>query len=186
MQTSANIAYLLAGLNTNVGVHLNYSYDFVTLTLQGSVWDKQRKKRVLSEFAKLQGIQSIKDTIAIQAPTLKTRIYFDKALSTLTPASQTKLIEAIRVLKNLNNDITISISSYSDQIGSPKHNKERSVERIENVVAYLQNQGNIKNELRTYIYDTPPKDVNTSSKPQKARCIIIDYEKKGDICLPIK
>lgn len=178
MQTSANIAYLLAGLNTNTGIHLNYSYDFTTLTLQGSVWDKQRKESVLSEFAKLQGIQSIKDTIAIQAPTLKTRIYFGKTLTTLTPASQTKLIEAIRVLKNLNNDITISISSYSDQIGSPQHNKELSLERIQNVVAYLQNQGNIKNKVHTYIYDTPPKGINASSEPQKARCIIIDYAKK--------
>lgn len=61
MQISANIAYLLAGFNAQKGVHLNYKYDFNTLTLEGSLPSKKIKQKVLKELHRIKGLNNIHD-----------------------------------------------------------------------------------------------------------------------------
>jgi len=180
MQTSANIAYLLKGLNTSNAINLKYTYDFTILTLEGSVWDSQHLKEVQTLFESMKEIHKIRYKIIIVPPELKSSIYFKKNSTTLTNEAQTTLIKNIAVLKKLDKNTSITLSAYSDLIGSTKRNARLSKKRLSRVLEFLQNRGALQQEFILKSYDAAPKDVNINLEPQKARKIIITYTQKGE------
>lgn len=180
MQISANIAYLLAGFNAQKGVHLNYKYDFTTLTLEGSLPNTQIKQKVLKELKKIEGIKNIHDDTNITPPLLNESIYFQRAKTTLDSVAQAKLIHIISQLKNSDKNQTILLTSYNDMIGTIEKNRRLSNKRVTNVIAYLQNIGKISHNIVSVIQMSAPKGVDAKTEPQKARCITITYKKAED------
>lgn len=176
MQISANIAYLLRGLNAQDGVNLTYSYDYNLLSIKGEVWNEVLKQDMIKEIEKMALVAETKYEINILPPKLYKRIYFDKSLTELTPFAQAELIKALAILKNLDSSFDVIVSAYSDQIGSTERNKLLSKARISNVIKFLQQQGGIRNNFISLIYDTPPEGINLQKEPEKARCVVISYK----------
>ena len=179
MQISSNVAYLLRGLNTQDGVNLTYSYDYTLLTVSGTVFNQQLKKDVLNEIQSIKNIQEIKYDIHIVPPPLDVKIYFNKAQTGLTQLAQAELIAATKVIANFDKEYIIKLTSYSDQIGTLARNRTLSKQRLTSVINFLQNQGRITNNFVSVVSDGPPDSSTVDNEPQKARCIIISYEKKG-------
>jgi len=178
MQISSNVAYLLRGLNTQKGIDLTYTYDYTTLTIEGNVWNSSLKKRVIQEVQSIQNIQNINYKLEILPPELNINLYFNKAQTALTTASQTKLISALAIIKNLDSQYLIKLTSYSDLIGTVIKNEALSKKRVNNVIKFLQTQGTITNDFITVITNAAPEGIDTSVNPHKARCIVISYKKK--------
>ncbi len=177
MQISSNIAYLLKGLNTQEGINLTYTYDYTLLKVEGWVYNKTLFKRVKDEIQKIPNISNIKYEIEIKPPHLETKIYFDRASAKLTPLSCSKLIEASRVIKKSDEEYTLEVISYSDQIGIPAKNFILSKKRVTNTIQFLQEITHLKNKFVSLIKDKPPEGVDAKREPDKARCIIIKYTK---------
>ncbi len=179
MQISANIAYLLKGLNQSQAINIRYTYDFTTLILEGSVWDKEHLKTITTLFESIKDITKIKYKIILKPPVLNASIFFKRGSSELTKEAQSTLINTIVLLKKLDADTSITLSTYSDLIGSPKLNKQLSNKRLTSVLSFLQNRGELRQEFLTQEFNRPPQDVNISSEPQKARKVLIHYTKEG-------
>ncbi|MDQ7066747.1 MAG: BON domain-containing protein [Sulfurimonas sp.] len=175
MQISANIAYLIKGLNHSEAISLRYSYDFTTLLLEGSVWDKEYLKEVQTVFEGLKEVQNIEYKISITPPPLYANIYFNKGSVELTQEAQTTLINVITLLKKLDKETSITLSAYSDLIGSQKHNQRLSQKRVSQVLLFLQNKGELKQKFSTKIFNKAPEDINITKEPQKARTVLIHY-----------
>ncbi len=178
MQTSANIAYLLAGLNNANAINITYEYDFDTLTLKGSVWSQSYKTQVLKLLAKIKEIKNIVDTMKIVPPKIATTIYFEKGSTKLTQEATNALINAIIVLQELDKKTQLSLTSYSDMIGSAGHNQYLSQKRVHAVEKFLQTQGVLQESIFTQSFNTPPKEINASKTPELARCVILNYTKE--------
>lgn len=180
MQISSNIAYLLRGLNSQDGINLTYSYKYALLSIKGSVWNDEDKEKVMKEIQKIPNIQKVEYKIAIIPPKLDVKIYFNKTKTTLTPQAQAKLIKAINTIKILDKDYVITLTSYSDQIGSYVDNMRLSKKRLSNTISFLQNQGDVTKTIKQLMMNMPPKDIDPKKEPQNARCIYMSYEKKGE------
>ena len=178
MQTSANIAYLLAGLNNANAINISYEYDFDTLTLKGSVWSQSCKEQVLILLSKIKEIKNLIDTIEIVPPKIATTIYFQKGSIKLTKEAKNALINAIILLKELDKKTKLSLTSYSDMIGSQQHNQYLSQKRVRTVENFLQTRGAIQESIVTRNFNTPPEDINVSKNPELARCIMLNYTKE--------
>jgi outer membrane protein OmpA-like peptidoglycan-associated protein len=179
MQVSSNIAYLLAGLNLDKGINISYDFDFDTLLLKGSVWDTKRKEKILQAVKKIKGIEKIHEEIGVKTPIIETILYFQKSKTELTISHQTKLIELITLLKELDSTIEIDITAYSDLLGNIKTNKKLMSIRAKNTARYLQNQGKLLQNIALKIISLPPEDINTMNNPDYARCVVITYKKKS-------
>ena len=178
MQISSNISYLIAGLNVNSGVNLTYSFDFDTLVVRGTTWDNKRKKNVLEQIQKIPKIKHLKEEITIIPPSITQTLYFKNARTEITPLNEMKLIEIIRVLKQLDTEFVITVSAYDDKKGNPKRSQKFIKERATNVTKYLINQGKIFQDIKTYSLDLAPPGVDYIQNPDLARCVIISYKKK--------
>ena len=178
MRISSNIAYLISGLNSQKGVNLTYDYDYETLVVKGEVWDEARKNRVMQVITQAITLKNMQNAVIIKPPELHKSVCFERGSTKLTPSAQSRLIETILLLKRLDESLLINVTSYSDQIGEKKQNKKLSNDRIQNVTNYLREQGDVSNEFVTAVSQSSPEGVNPSLEPQKARCVIISYEKK--------
>ena len=177
LQISSNIAYLLKGFNTQKGINLTYVYDSSLLIIKGSIWNKQLKELVIQEVQSIKNIKNIQYELEITPPLLNTKIYFKKADSRLTPLAQTELVKSLDVLKSLDREYKVVLTSYSDQIGSVARNLHFSKKRIATVVKYLQEQGQISNEIVSVFHQTAPNGVDLINEPDKARVVTISYTK---------
>jgi len=179
MQVSSNIAYLLRGLNTQEGINLTYSYDYTLLEIKGWVWNNSLLQTAKDELEEIPNIQNIKYDIEIKPPLKETKIYFDRASTNLNPLAQEELMKVIELIKNLDSEYTLKLTSYSDQIGSKLKNSLLSKKRITTTIKFLREQGEIQNNFTSIIKETPPEDVDMKNEVDKARCILISYS-KGD------
>ncbi|MEJ2415075.1 MAG: BON domain-containing protein [Sulfurimonas sp.] len=175
MQISANIAYLLKGFNLQNGVNITYTFDYETLILKGNVWNKTLKQTLLEKLKELRFINKIEDKIKILPPKIDTKIYFEKASVHLSTKAQTKLVTLLTLLKNVDSSYTLTLTSYSDQIGTVERNRILSKQRLSSIETFLKNQGELKNKIQLIIQDTPPNDVDVTKNPEKARTVIITY-----------
>ena len=178
LQTSTHIAYVLQTLNQQEGIHIDYSYDYDTLTLTGSVWDSTREKKVLRMLSKIKGIKKINNTIAIVPPNISTVIYFKKNSTKLSDAAKKKLINLVKTLHELDNNITVQLTSYSDILGSKRKNVKLSQKRLVHIKNFLKEFGSVTQAIKTEQKDTPPKGVDAKENPQKARCVKISLKKE--------
>jgi len=178
MQVSSNIAYLLRGLNAQKGVNLSYTYDYTLLKIKGWVWNTSLLRSLKNELQSVPNIQKIEYDVTIRPPLLKSKIYFKKASTELTPLAQAQLIKTIQLIKNLDKEYILTLTSYSDQVGSTLKNLELSKKRVTNTMNFLRKQGDIEHKFKTLIKETPPKGIDAKDNPQNARCIIINYIKR--------
>ncbi len=177
MQINAQIAYYLAGLEVNKHIRLYYTFDFTTLLIKGSVPSQEIKKNILEGLKKIKGIKQLKEEIQILPPKIDILIYFMRNSSKLDLESQAKLIDLISTLKSSDSSFTLVLKAYSDKIGSKEKNKQLAEIRLKNIENFLQEKGQIKNEIKSEILDSffPGTDQNN---PDQSRCIHISLEKK--------
>ncbi len=175
MQISALISYYLKGLQIDKGIHLSYTFDFNTLTIEGSITNKELKKEILAELGKIKGIQKIEDKIKVIPPTIDKCIYFQKNSSRLDLISQNKLIAIINKLHNTKNTDTLVLKAYSDKVGSIEHNRYLGTKRVKQVEKFLQEHGEITNPIKSEVFDSyfPGMD---ETNPDKSRCIHISFQ----------
>ncbi len=175
-QVSANIAYLLQGVNITQKNNVTYNFDYATLTLNGKLTNKQTKTKLLRAMKNIQGVKTIQDNITIPKPNIDVHLYFQRGATTLDDTVQQTLLKIINTIKN--NDITtaLELRAYSDMIGSDTINKQLAQKRVQNIQMFLEQHG-LKNSIKIQIFDTPPPHVNPVENPQKARCVILTLSK---------
>ena len=173
MQVSSNIAYLLDGLNTQEGVGITYTYDYNTLTLNGSVFNPSQKEQILEKIKKIEEIKNIKDNIKVIPPKLSETLYFKKNKTQLTQELKKQLTHFAISLSHLDTSYPLKITLYSDTLGSPKKNEQLSKKRLQNIKDFLQKELQVKNDIITSIKNTPPPGIDAKKYPYKARCATI-------------
>jgi len=176
MQVSANIAYLIKGINLNKQNNINYIFDYNTLTLKGYIADKKTKVEFLRALQTIQGIQKINDQISIQTPEFCANLYFKTASTKLDDASHQKLSELVNIIKEHHAKESIKIQAFSDMIGDTQHNRELAQSRVKNIKKSLQETYHLTNSITTEIFNTPPVGIDPKTEPQKARCIKISLQ----------
>ncbi len=177
-QISSDVSYLLNGLNQDDGINLRYTYDYNKLFIEGSVWDETRKREVLKKLQTINANVNINENIQILPPLLDATLYFEKGLTSLTDEARKTLVEAITLLKRIDNNTSICLTSYSDMIGSPEQNQKLSEQRLKNSATYLKEIGAISKKMVFESSPTPPAGIDYKEEPQKARCIKITYKQE--------
>ncbi len=96
---------------------------------------------------------------SITAPVLINNIFYDFDKATLRPESEQALDELVRLL-NENPNVTIELSSHTDNRGSDTYNERLSQRRAESVVNYLIEHGIAADRLKPVGYgEGRPKTV---------------------------
>ena len=147
--------------------------------MEGTVWDETRKQKALLKIQDIDADLNISQNIQIIPPTLDATIYFEKDSTHLTNEARATLVAAITLLKQIDDHAIISLSSYSDMIGSPEYNQELSNERLKNCATYLREIGAISKKIVFEFTNTPPIGIDYKKEPQKARCIKITYKQEN-------
>lgn len=110
-------------------------------------------------------------------------IEYDYDKATLRPASK-KILDDLTDFLNLNNNLSIEISSHTDARGSDKYNMRLSQERAKSVVDYLIEKGIAPERLKAQGYgETKPLIANaqTEEEHQKNRRTAFRPIKEGEI-----
>jgi len=176
MQVSANIAYLIKGINLNKDNNINYTFDYNTLTLQGYLADEKMKRKLLQALHMIHGIHTIKDNTKIKVVEFHTNLYFKTASTKIDGTTQKKLLELTNIIKKSHTNETIMIQAFSDMIGNSKDNRELAKNRVQNIKKFLQKSNHLTNNIKIEIYNTPPAGIDPKLEPHKARCIKISLQ----------
>ena len=181
LQVSANIAYLLKGFNLAKNNNVTYDFDYNTLTLHGTLANKQTKEKLLHALQKIQGVQKVQDNIKIKEPNIDTNIYFQRGATTLDAATKEALLKVINRLKENKITAPLVLKAYSDMVGSKAINTKLAKKRVQNIQSFLQENG-VSNALESQIIDTPPPNVDATKDPKEARRITLTRKKsKSDV-----
>jgi len=181
LQVSANIAYLLKGLNLEKNNNVTYNFDYNTLTLHGTLANKQTKAKLLHTLKEIQGIQKIQDNTIIQKPNIDTNLYFQRGATTLDTATKEALLKVIKSIKESQITAPLKLTAYSDMVGSKAINTKLAKKRVQNIQSFLQENG-VTNVLESQIFDTPPPHVDATKDPKEARRITLTLKKsKNDV-----
>ncbi|SFV55659.1 hypothetical protein MNB_SM-7-608 [hydrothermal vent metagenome] len=176
MQVSANIAYLIKGVNLEKMSNITYNFDYSTLTLHGSLANKQIKDKLLNALGKIKGIEKIKENITIEKPDIATNFYFQKGTVTLNNETKQVLLQVIKRLKENQITAPLKLNAYSDMVGSKTFNAELAKKRVQNIQSFLKENG-IANPIESQIFDTPPPNVDATKDPKEARRITLTLKK---------
>ena len=170
MQVSANISYLLKGINLDKDTNINYNFDYNKLTLEGVISSRTKRKELLKALKNIQGVKEIHDNLKITLPKIESEIYFQQSATTLDTNTKDRLQKISTIIKQ--NKITnpIELKAYSDMIGNTEKNHELAQKRVQAIVDFLHHNG-IENQILTEIYDTPPPGIDPKENPKKARQI---------------
>ena len=179
MQISSNIAYLLQGINLDPTTHINYKFDYTTVTLYGKVPTLLKKNEILSAVKKIRGVQKVEDKMQLLVPKIDIEIYFERAVSSLNTTMKDKLKHIAKIIKTNKLKQNIDLKAYSDMIGNVKKNRKLAKERLESIINFLQQEG-IDNKIITQIMDTPPPGVDPKIEPDKARQIRLKLIKENN------
>ena len=175
MQISSNIAYLLQGLNLQEGVYLKYKLEYPSLTILGSVWDRQREKKVLKALQNIKGVQTLHNEIKVIPPKMQTALFFKKGISRVTLEQEKTLLELSKTLKSLDNTLIVSFKGFSDGQGSLAGQKYIANKRAKNVADILKNKFFITQEVKISAPDNI-HDYIEINKNSEERCCIITIE----------
>jgi outer membrane protein OmpA-like peptidoglycan-associated protein len=178
MQVSMQIAYYIKGLQTNKNIHISYNFDFSTLQLKGSVPSEEIKQKILQDLQKIDGLENIKEQIQIVPLQINTVIYFSKGSSKLSINAQTKLIKILKELQENSDKSTLLLKAYSDKIGSQKSNRLFAQKRLTQIKKFLQEQGQLKNKIKSEIFDSSYPGLQKDST-KESRCVHISLEQKS-------
>jgi len=175
MQVSANIAYLLKGINLDPQTNINYTFDYNKLTLFGKTSSNTKKEQILQALKEIKGIQTLEEKIKISIPKINLKIYFERSATTLNNKTKDQLRKIANLLKQNNITKTLKLQAYSDMIGSKAKNRALAQMRIESIIEFLQQEG-LTNKIETAIFDNPPPGVDPKIDPSKARQIRVTLE----------
>ena len=115
---------------------------------------------------------------SITAPVLIDNIFFDFDKATLRPES-TEALDKLVELLNENPNVTIELSSHTDNRGSDSYNVRLSQRRAESVVNYLIGHGIATDRLSPVGYgEQKPKVIKRKLTEQ------YDWLKEGDVLTP--
>ena len=115
---------------------------------------------------------------SITAPVLIDNIFFDFDKATLRPES-TEALDKLVELLNENANVTIELSSHTDNRGSDQYNERLSQRRAESVVNYLIEHGIAADRLSPVGYGEQKPKVIKRKLTEK-----YDWLKEGDVLTP--
>lgn len=178
MQISTNIAYLLKGLNLSNRYNLQYSYDFTTLKIKGSLWSQKELQQLQKLLSEIQGVEHIEYNVAIVPPKLHRSVFFKKDSVQLTDEAKITLLQVANLLENVDKEKRIVLSAYSDCIGSKEHNRKLSEKRVQSVREFLVQNLQPRRGVLTQVYENAPEGIDATLEPSKARQVLITYKEE--------
>jgi len=170
MQVSANIAYLLKGVNLDPQSNINYNFDYNKLTLFGETSSKVKKEQIIEALKAIKGIKSIEDNIKIKLPKIDIKIYFERSATKLNEETKDQLKKVAKLLQRNNITNDLELKAYSDMIGNKTKNRALAHQRTQSILTYLKSLG-VQNNIKITIFDTPPPHIDPKVDPNKARQI---------------
>ncbi|WP_457746818.1 BON domain-containing protein [Sulfurimonas sp.] len=176
LQVSANIAYLLKGINFNKGTNISYAFDYNKLTLNGYTANKKLLQKLLQELQNISGIQTVENRVVLKKIKINANLYFDTASTQLNNASINKLTDIAQKLKKSDINATIELKAYSDMIGNKETNRALAKKRIQTITNFLQEKVKLTNPIQYQIFDTPPASIDAKKEPKKARRITLQLK----------
>ncbi len=172
MQVSAQIAYLLKGLNLSSANRLNYTFDYKNLHLFGTIDSHKQKESLLKELSTIKGIENIQDDIIVTPLKINTALYFGRGSYKLSPLAQKELLSLLIKLKKKERAPLLVLDAYSDMIGSKAKNTSLAQKRMQNIIDFLKTYDS-KLTFKSYVHHNPPKGVDPQKDHDKARCVTI-------------
>jgi len=177
MQVSAQIAYLIKGMNLATANNVSYTFDYQNLHLFGTMDSIKQKEALLHELHSIQGIKKIEDDIIVTPLNINTNLYFEKASKELSATAKKELLSLVQKLQKREQKPTLILNAYSDMIGSQATNKALAQKRIDNIIAFLH--AYIPSlAIESHIYHTPPPGVDPKKDPDLARCVTLMNKKE--------
>ncbi|QKF59019.1 OmpA family protein [Aliarcobacter lanthieri] len=171
------ITYLRMALNQKDGNKIEYTYDYPTLKVTGSVISKNEKKYVESQFALVEGLEKLEFDIKIVPPEITDVIHFDLNSAEILPNQEYKLINIINLLHKLDDDLVLEVYGFRDYTGSVARNEILVNQRATNVMKYLKVKGNVSQKLVNLGRNEIPEGIEEEYFEQGRRVIFKWKEK---------
>jgi outer membrane protein OmpA-like peptidoglycan-associated protein len=178
MQLSAQIAYLIKGVNLATKSNVSYNFDYQNLRLFGTMDSLEKKEKLLQELHTMQGIKSIKDDIVIASPKIETDIYFKKASSQLSKTAKEKLLKITNTLNTHDYPVKLQLNAYSDMLGSKKKNAALAQKRLDTIASFLKQNTKHTPSLKLQVLHQAPDGIDPLKNPDMARCVSINTLKE--------
>ena len=173
MQLSAQIAYLIKGINFSSKSNISYTFDYKNLHLFGTTDSKAKKEYLLHELKAMQGIENIQDDIIILYPKIDTNIYFGRASEKLSQSAKEKLLTIVSKVKDKDQEPKFVVDAYSDMVGSKEKNAQLAQRRINSIIEFLEKNMGHKVLIESHIHHKAPEGVDPQKDPDMARCVTL-------------
>jgi outer membrane protein OmpA-like peptidoglycan-associated protein len=142
-------------LNQMEGAAIEANYQAGKVTVQGTVLQEADAREITNAFQQIPGVQSVTNTVQLQALAIASRVYFEPGSSEFKPGELSKVNQLKAFLDQYPNK-NLRLLGHSDPKGSAKQNQQLALERATKVKDVLVTQGvDSKRVEVTTTKDTP-------------------------------
>ncbi|CAN1212745.1 hypothetical protein TUMEXPCC7403_21240 [Tumidithrix helvetica PCC 7403] len=159
---AAEVQRVTAILNQTAGTAIATSFKGDKITITGKVTEPAIADRITQSLAQIPGVKYITNTVTIQLPEIKTRIYFYTGSADLRPEDMARILEVSAFLERYPN-YNLKILGRSDPIGDPFSNQQLASDRGQSVYDALVQRGVDRKRLQVigldhHLNSTDPKE----------------------------
>ncbi|PZU96322.1 MAG: flagellar motor protein MotB [Pseudanabaena sp.] len=152
---AAEVQRITKALNFTQGVNISSQIQNGQVVIRGQVDQPRLIPEITQTYAKISGVTTVTNLIAIAPPRLATRIYFPFAQTEIPASEISKLIE-VQVFLDLYPDYSLQVYAKSDNLGDRAINYQLGIKRIQAVrTALLQRRVNTQRLQLSGIIEPP-------------------------------
>ncbi len=127
-------------LNQMEGAAIEAKYQAGKVTVQGTVLQEADAREITNAFQQIPGVQSVTNTVQLQALAIASRVYFEPGSSEFKPGELSKVNQLKAFLDQYPNK-NLRLLGHSDPKGSAKQNQQLALKRASKVKDILVTQG---------------------------------------------
>jgi outer membrane protein OmpA-like peptidoglycan-associated protein len=127
-------------LNQMEGAAIEANYQAGKVTVQGTVLQEADAREITNAFQQIPGVQSVTNTVQLQALAIASRVYFEPGSSEFKPGELSKVNQLKAFLDQYPNK-NLRLLGHSDPKGSAQQNQQLALERATKVKDVLVTQG---------------------------------------------
>jgi outer membrane protein OmpA-like peptidoglycan-associated protein len=159
---AAEVERATALLNQKPGTAIAATFKGDKITIAGKVTDPEIAAQITQALAQIPGVKYITNTVIIQPPEIKTRVYFYTGLYDLRPEDMARIAEVAAYMERYPS-YNLKILGRSDPIGDPFSNQQLASNRAQAVYDALVQKGIDRKRLQAigldhHINATNPKE----------------------------
>ncbi|MDP8965523.1 MAG: OmpA family protein [Cyanobacteriota bacterium] len=156
-------------LNQMEGAAIEANYQAGKVTVQGTVLQEADAREITKAFQQIPGVQSVTNTVQLQALAIASRVYFEPGSSELKPGELSKVSQLKAFLDQYPNK-HLRLLGHTDSKGSAKDNQQLALERATKVKDVLVTQGVDSKRVEVMVTTDAPLGVKADQLPL-FRCV---------------